>query len=94
MSRRETENVKIRKSYYGFSKNYPGKLGSSRYIIGDSLAVRRRETIRRVIIAVLIMLLFAVSFTVTSVCIKISQRPIESTSPQVTEQPVNNIKYK
>lgn len=77
MSRREDEYVKKRKSYYGFSKNYPGKLGANKYVIGDSLAVRRKETIRRIIIAVLVVLLFAATFVATTVCLKISERPIQ-----------------
>lgn len=77
MNKRESEYVKKRKSYYGFAKNYPGKLGSNRYVIGDSLAVRRRETINRIITVLLIILLFATTFVVTTVCLKISERPIQ-----------------
>ncbi len=80
MSRREDEYVKKRKSYYGFAKNYPGKLGANKYVIGDSLAVRRKETIRRIIIAILVVLLFALTFVATTVCLKISERPIEETT--------------
>ena len=57
MAKRE-EDVKRRKSYYGFAKNYPGKLGSTKYVIGDSKAVKRRDSVRRILIAVMIILLF------------------------------------
>ncbi len=77
MNKRESEYVKKRKSYYGFARNYPGKLGANRYVIGDSLAVRRKETIRRIIIAVLVVLLFATTFVLTTVCLKISEKPIQ-----------------
>lgn len=76
MSKANKEYVKKRKSYYGFAREYPGKIGSKTYIIGDSVAQKRRERIRRVIIAVLIILLFVVSFVVTSVGLKISEKPI------------------
>lgn len=78
MSRKESEYVKKRKSYYGFAKNYPGKLGSSKYVIGDSRLVRRREFIRKILIAVLILIFFITSYIVTSVCLEISEKPIES----------------
>lgn len=86
MNKRESEYVKKRKSYYGFAKNYPGKLGANRYVIGDSLAVRRRETINRIIMAILVVLLFVVTFVVTTVCFEISEKPIEENSKPVTSQ--------
>ncbi len=86
MNKRENEDVKIRKSYYGFAKNYPGKLGANRYVIGDSLAVRRRETVRRIIIAFLILILFAATFVTTTVFFKISEKPITENQNTVTTQ--------
>lgn len=76
--KKETEYVKKRKSYYGFAKNYPGKLGSSKYVIGESKIVKRREFIRSIIIVLLAILLFAVSYVATSVCLNISDKPIEN----------------
>lgn len=76
--KKETEYVKKRKSYYGFAKNYPGKLGSSKYVIGESKAVKRREIIRNIIIVLLAVLLFAVSYITTTVCLNISDKPIEN----------------
>ncbi len=67
------ENVKKRKAYYGFSKNYPGRVGSSKYVIGDSRAVQKREVIRSVVIALITFLIFSVSFIVTDVCFNISE---------------------
>lgn len=71
---KNNEYVKKRKSYYGFAKNYPGKLGSSKYVIGESRIVRRNETIRRIVIAVIVILLFIVSFVITSVGFEISEK--------------------
>lgn len=72
------EYVKKRKSYYGFARYYPGKLGSSKYVIGDSRDVKRRESIRRVIVTVLLILLFIASYIATSVCLEISEKPINN----------------
>lgn len=71
---KNNEYVKKRKSYYGFAKNYPGKLGSSKYVIGESRIVRRNETIRKIVIAIIVILLFIVSFVVTTVGLNISER--------------------
>lgn len=76
--RKNREYVKKRKSYYGFAKYYPGKLGSSKYVIGDSRDVKRRESIRRIIITVLLILLFIASYIATSVCLEISEKPINN----------------
>lgn len=80
MSKKESNYVKKRKSYYGFAKDYPGNLGSNKYVIGDSLTVRRNETIRRIITAVLIVLLFIATFVTTTVCLEISEKPKEKAS--------------
>ncbi len=78
MGKKESNYVKKRKSYYGFAKDYPGNLGSNKYVIGDSLTVRRNETIRKIITAVLIVLLFIVTFVTTTVCLEISEKPIKN----------------
>ena len=73
MSKKETEYVKKRKSYYGFSRYYPGRIGSKTYIIGDSVTEKKREINRRILIALLIILLFIVSYVLTSVCLNIAE---------------------
>ena len=73
MNKRNTEYVKKRKSYYGFSRYYPGRIGNKTYIIGDSVTEKRREITRRILIAVIIILLFIISFVVTSVCLNIAE---------------------
>ncbi|MBQ8184069.1 MAG: hypothetical protein IJ025_09265 [Clostridia bacterium] len=75
MNKREKEYVKKRKSYYGFAKDYPGNLGSNKYVIGDSLTVRRNEVIRKIILVVLAVLLFVTTFVATTVCLEISEKP-------------------
>ncbi len=71
---KNNEYVKKRKSYYGFAKNYPGKLGSSKYVIGESKIVRRNETIRRIVIAIIVIFLFLASYIITTVGLNISNK--------------------
>lgn len=73
MRKKESEYVKKRKSYYGFAKNYPGKIGSTKYIIGDSVAVHRKEVIRKILLIILAVLLFCAVFVATTVCLDISE---------------------
>ena len=83
MFKGEREYVKKRKSYYGFAKNYPGKLGSSKYVIGESRAVKKRETLRSIAIGLIIVIIFIFSFVFTSVCLNVSEKEPEN---QVTTQ--------
>ncbi len=72
MSKQSKEKVKKRKSYYGFSRYYPGRIGARSYIIGDSVSEKSREIKRKVLIALLIILLFIITFVATSVCLNIA----------------------
>lgn len=82
---KNNEYVKKRKSYYGFAKNYPGKLGSTKYVIGESRIVRRNETIRKIAIAIIIIILFIASYVITSVCFNISERkPVNNKTTSVS----------
>ena len=71
---KNNEYVKKRKSYYGFAKNYPGKLGSSKDVIGESKIVRRNETIRKILIVIIIAFLFVASYVITTVGFNISNK--------------------
>lgn len=73
----KTEDIVKRKSYYGFASNYPGRLGSTKYVIGESRAVRKREIARRILLAVIAVLIFAIAFVVTDICLNISEMPVE-----------------
>ncbi len=90
MFKNEREYVKKRKSYYGFAKNYPGKLGSSKYVIGESRAVKKRETLRSILIGLIIVLIFIFSFVFTSVCLEISNKTPEK--QEITQQVEENNK--
>ena len=89
MKKTESEYVKKRKSYYGFAKDYPGKLGSSKYVIGDSIEIRRKENIRRILIVVFVIFLFAATFVFTTVGLRISERPV--TQNIITEQTPSDV---
>ncbi len=73
MSKKNNEYVKKRKSYYSFSKYYPGRIGSKTYIIGDSVTEKRRELIRKILISLSLILLFIIVFVITDVCLNISE---------------------
>ena len=86
--RKREEDVIKRKAYYGFARNYPGQLGSAGYVIGESRAVRKREILRKVLIAVLLLLLFVAAFVLTTVGLQISDRPVAETAVETTAAPV------
>lgn len=81
---KNNEYVKKRKSYYGFAKNYPGKLGSSKYVIGESKIVRRNEIIRKIVIAIIVIFLFIASYVITSVGFNISDKQPENKTTAVS----------
>lgn len=66
------ERVIKRKSYYGFAKKYPGSVLGS-YLIGDSLKVKRSETVKKVLGAVILLLIFAAAYIVASAALIISK---------------------
>lgn len=68
-----------KKSYYPFSKNYPGKRGNS-YDIGESRTRRKKDERNNIIFYVFLALLFTVSFVAFSAAIKISRKPITNTA--------------
>lgn len=76
------KDVIKRKAYYGFSKNYPGRVGSGKYVIGESRTVQRRELLRRILIIFILLCVFAAGFIVTSVCLNISEKPINDNVTQ------------
>ena len=68
----KNEDVIKRKSYYGFAKYYPGKMGTkSSYVIGESRIVKKKERIRGIIITLGFIVLFLLSFFITTVCLLI-----------------------
>lgn len=88
--RKTDKDVKKRKAYYGFAKNYPGRVGSSGYVIGESRTLQKREAIRRVLIAVILLALFAVGFIATSVFLDISEKEIVPEVVQDVSEPQNS----
>ena len=56
------EDVLKRKSYYGFAKYYPGKMGTKNYVIGESRVAKKKERIRNILIFLGFVVLFLISF--------------------------------
>ena len=72
----KSEDIIKRKSYYGFAKYYPGKMGTKKYVIGESKVAEEKEKIRNILAISGYIILFILAFFITSVCIEISERPI------------------
>ena len=72
----KSEDIIKRKSYYGFAKYYPGKMGTKKYVIGESKVAEKKEKIRNILAISGYIILFILAFFITSVCIEISERPI------------------
>ena len=72
----KSEDIIKRKSYYGFAKYYPGKMGTKKYVIGESKVAEKKEKIRNILAISGYIILFILAFFITSVCIEISKRPI------------------
>jgi hypothetical protein len=69
------ERVIKRKSYYGFARKYPGSAPGS-YLIGDSLKVKRNQTLKKVLGAIILFLIFALSYILTTAALIISETMI------------------
>ena len=72
------------RAVYGFRKNYPGSTGGSDYSIGESRKMQNRVRRNRVLFAVLLLVVFCISFVSVSTAIKLSKRPV-SEKTQVDE---------
>jgi hypothetical protein len=72
----KSEDIIKRKSYYGFAKYYPGKMGTKKYVIGESKVAEKKEKIRNILAISGYIILFILAFFITSVCIEISESPI------------------
>lgn len=68
-----------KRSYYPFSKNYPGKRGNS-YDIGESRTRRKKDERNNIIFYISLIFVFVAVFIASSVAIRLSERPIKSTA--------------
>ena len=68
-----------KRSYYPFSKNYPGKRGNS-YDIGESRTRRKKDERNNIIFYISLIFVFVAVFIASSVAIRLSKRPIKSTA--------------
>ncbi|OQA48830.1 MAG: hypothetical protein BWY46_01167 [Firmicutes bacterium ADurb.Bin300] len=67
------ERVIKRKSYYGFAGKYPGETIYATYLIGDSRKVKRKETVKKFLTVLLLILLFCLAYIITYTALNISQ---------------------
>lgn len=83
----EKRDIKLRKrSYYQFSKNYPGKRSGTLYSIGESRARRKKEKRERIYFAVCLVVLFSLVFLISSIALKLSQKPLENNSATASQE--------
>lgn len=65
-----------KKSYYPFSKNYPGRHTGTAYTIGESRTRRKKERSNTVMYSVFLVLLFLSVFVGVTVVLLLSGRPL------------------
>ena len=80
MYRNDKEVKPRKKSYYAFSKNYPGRRTGTKYAIGESRTRRKKERKNNMIYAVCLTLAFFVVFAAASVVFTLSKRPLPNTA--------------
>lgn len=74
----DNKDVKPRKkSYYPFAKNYPGRRSGTSYAIGESRARRKKEKTNKAVFAIILCVLFVLTFLLSSIAIQLSKRPYE-----------------
>ncbi len=64
------------RAVYSFRKNYPGSTGGSDYSIGESRRIQNRARRNKLFFAVVLVVIFCISFVATSTAIKLSKRPV------------------
>lgn len=84
MYRNDKELKPRKKSYYGFSKNYPSRRTGTKYAIGESRARRKKERNNTILYALCVTLAFFVMFAASSVVFTLSKRPLRSPSATAT----------
>ena len=76
-----------RKSYYGFSRDYPAAQGGrNTYLIGDSNTMRRRGALACAAYILMLVLLFVLAFVITSAALDISGLDPESVTGQAAAE--------
>ena len=66
-----------KKSYYAFSKNYPGRRTGTKYAIGESRARHKRERNKNILFGVSLCFLFVAVFCVVFIALSLSKKPLE-----------------
>ncbi len=74
MAKNDSPKRRLR-GYYGFSKKYPSRRGNV-YAIGESRKMRKKERKRKILFAVILCVLFVVSYIFAAFLHNLSTRPI------------------
>ena len=70
----DNRDIKPRKkSYYPFSKNYPGRRSGTSYAIGESRTRKKKEKRKKIVFSVFLVLFFVLIFVVATVSINLSK---------------------
>lgn len=75
-----------KKSYYPFSKNYPGKRTGTAYAIGESRARRKKERSNAIVYSVFLVFLFLAVFICVTVIFLLSGRPLNHNTDTVKNE--------
>lgn len=78
-----------KRSYYPFSKDFPGSRTGMSYDIGESRERRKRERRSRLAFAAGLLLLFVFAFTGLSVGISLSNRPVSEGGGPASEEGIH-----
>ena len=74
----DNRDIKPRKkSYYPFSKNYPGRRSGTSYAIGESRTRKKKEKRKKIVFSVFLVFFFVLVFVIAAVSINLSKKPYE-----------------
>jgi len=74
----DNRDIKPRKkSYYPFSKNYPGRRSGTSYAIGESRTRKKKEKRKKIFFSVFLVFFFVLVFIIAAVSINLSKKPYE-----------------
>ena len=81
----DNRDIKPRKkSYYPFSKNYPGRRSGTSYAIGESRTRKKKEKRKESVFSVFLVFFFVLVFVIAAVSINLSKKPYEAFPPNMT----------
>ena len=71
----DNRDIKPRKkSYYPFSKNYPGRRSGTSYAIGESRTRKKKGKTQKIVFSVFLVFFFVLVFVIAAVSINLSKK--------------------